>query len=85
MSLLLQELPPRVLLHLAKKEEPIGISDLSLEMGIAQSQVSEIITKLSQGGIVSSDWVGHKKFVQLTERGEKAAVLVVDLLKVVSA
>jgi len=84
MSLLLQELPPRVIIHLAEKEKSISISDLSLEMGIAQSQASEIITKLSQGGIVSSNWVGHTKFVQLTERGLRAAELVGNLLEVVS-
>lgn len=84
MSLFLQKIPPRILLHLAEQKTPVTINEISFGMKIAQSQVSNTIEKFESQELVSSIFSGTSKYVKLTDKGKNAASYTKALMSVVA-
>jgi DNA-binding transcriptional ArsR family regulator len=57
----------RILCRLAKKREELSIAELTEGVAISQSALSQHLTKLRKGGIISVRRAGHNSFYRLAD------------------
>jgi DNA-binding transcriptional ArsR family regulator len=69
----------RILCRLAKKQEELSIAELSKGVAISQSALSQHLTKLRKGGIISVRRAGHNSFYRLAD--PRAAQLAIALIR----
>ena len=69
----------RILCCLAKRQEELSIAELTEGVAISQSALSQHLTKLRKGGIVSVRRAGHNSFYRLAD--PRAAQLAIALIR----
>jgi len=69
----------RILCRLVKSQEELSIAELSEGIAISQSALSQHLTKLRKGGIISARRVGHNSFCRLAD--PRAAQLAIALVR----
>lgn len=66
----------KIILNLINEKHVARIRDISLQKGVSMPSVTEAVRKLSQEGYVKYT---AREFIELTERGKKAAYYLVNL------
>jgi ArsR family transcriptional regulator, virulence genes transcriptional regulator len=69
----------RILCRLARNQKELSIAELSEGVAISQSALSQHLTKLRKGGIVSMRRAGHNSFYRLAD--PRAAQLAIALIR----
>jgi ArsR family transcriptional regulator, virulence genes transcriptional regulator len=69
----------RILCRLRKKRKELSIAELTEGVAISQSALSQHLTKLRKGGIISVRRAGHNSFYRLAD--PRAAQLAIALLR----
>jgi DNA-binding transcriptional ArsR family regulator len=69
----------RILCRLTKKRKELSIAELTEGVAISQSALSQHLTKLRKGGIISVRRAGHNSFYRLAD--PRAAQLAIALLR----
>lgn len=69
----------RILCRLAKKKEELSIAELTEGVAISQSALSQHLTKLRKGGIISVRRAGHNSFYRLAD--PRAAQFAIALIR----
>jgi ArsR family transcriptional regulator, virulence genes transcriptional regulator len=69
----------RILSRLARNQKELSIAELNEGVAISQSALSQHLTKLRKGGIVSVRRAGHNSFYQLAD--PRAAQLAIALIR----
>jgi len=69
----------RILCRLAKSQEELSIAELSEGIAISQSALSQHLTKLRKGGVITARRAGHNSFYRLAD--PRAAQLAIALIK----
>jgi ArsR family transcriptional regulator, virulence genes transcriptional regulator len=69
----------RIVCRLARNQKELSIAELSEGVAISQSALSQHLTKLRKGGIVSMRRAGHNSFYRLAD--PRAAQLAIALIR----
>jgi ArsR family transcriptional regulator, virulence genes transcriptional regulator len=69
----------RILCRLARNQEELSIAELTEGIAISQSALSQHLTKLRKGGIISVRRAGHNSFYRLAD--PRAAQLAIALIR----
>ena len=69
----------RILCRLARNQEELSIAELTEGVAISQSALSQHLTKLRKGGIISVRRAGHNSFYRLAD--PRAAQLAIALIR----